>query len=396
MTNKEYKNLEEMLRSLKSVALSEAEKSSMRDNLINFMQSDVRIADQPRLKKQSQLLTVLLNFRFMPIALGVMILLGSGVSFAAEGALPGEMLYPVKSFNEKARVTLALSGEAKAEYESKFAVRRLEEAEKLIVKGELNDERRALIEARFEAHAEKVNERIERMRIDKKDEAAIGISADFESSLEAHSRVLDYLVDRGANGNGSSIAVKVKSRSEALTGLRESFEAFDIGQEIKIDLETSVGHRLNATEHKIIEVKSFIEKKRAKADAAVVAEAEVKIKSSEAKVAEAKVKIEAKAFIEAMSLLQEAHQTAQEAKILVAVSVDSRIERGDEDDDGRERPGPSNNIPPSNRDQNDPPTAVPVEVKAEIEARADVQVDTKVKNQIDINSNGNGQLKIGL
>lgn len=382
MMNKDHKNLEEMLRSLKSVSLSETEKSSMRGNLINFMQSDVRIADQPRPKAQSQLLTVLLNFRFMPIALGVMILLGSGVSFAAEGSLPGEILYPVKSFNEKARVVLALSGEAKAEYESKFAVRRLEEAEKLMASGSLNAEHRADLEARFEAHAEKVKAHVEEVKNKKNFEAAAEISGRLESSLNAHGRVLSFLI-QSEDESAGLISAKVKIKGETAKDQRESAEV-EISANANVDLEVPVRQKVASVKHKIEEVKNFIDKKRDSVRAEILVEVDAKVALAASKVIEAEAQIQAGSFKEAFLSLQEAHRVAMEAKILASAS--SKIEAEIE----RREPGPSTDLPRSERNETDLPTAVPVEVEAKIENKVDVKagqginLDAKIKNKLEI------------
>ena len=88
-----------------------------------------------------------LSFKFMPIAILLIVLLGGGVSFAAEGALPGDALYPVKvGVNERVRAALALGLEADAEWNVRQIERRLEEAEELSAEGELNAETRTEIE----------------------------------------------------------------------------------------------------------------------------------------------------------------------------------------------------------------------------------------------------------
>ena len=58
----------------------------------------------------------------MPIALFVLVLVGAGggVSLAAEGSLPGDVLYPVKvSVNEEVRSALTFSLESKTAWEAK-------------------------------------------------------------------------------------------------------------------------------------------------------------------------------------------------------------------------------------------------------------------------------------
>ena len=68
---------------------------------------------------------------------GTLIVSGS-ISAFAQGALPGDLLYPVKTkVNEKLEVVLAITPEEKAETEAIQATKRLEEVEKLALKGKL-------------------------------------------------------------------------------------------------------------------------------------------------------------------------------------------------------------------------------------------------------------------
>ncbi|MEK7494090.1 MAG: DUF5667 domain-containing protein [Patescibacteria group bacterium] len=69
------------------------------------------------------------------LALAVIIALtasGSGVSFAAQNAIPGETLYPVKLATERARIAVTPGKKTKAELHLGFASRRLNEIEQLI------------------------------------------------------------------------------------------------------------------------------------------------------------------------------------------------------------------------------------------------------------------------
>src|SRR3989344_5060788 len=103
-----------------------------------------------------------LKFKPMPILIAILIALGGGVSFAAEKALPGDALYPVKvNVTEQVRGFATLDARAKVEWEATLAERRLKEAEDLAAEGKLDSETRARLEANFKAHADRVQLRIE-------------------------------------------------------------------------------------------------------------------------------------------------------------------------------------------------------------------------------------------
>lgn len=71
----------------------------------------------------------------VPIVLIVAILgTGIGGAYASQSALPGDLLYPIKTTTEKARIILTINENKKNELQLRFAERRLEEAEKLAEK----------------------------------------------------------------------------------------------------------------------------------------------------------------------------------------------------------------------------------------------------------------------
>ncbi len=95
--------------------------------------------------------------RLHPVALSLMFVfcVGVGTSYAAEEALPGDTLYPVKiNVNEQVQGALALSPQAKAGWNAKRATRRLEEAEALASEGRLTAALQTDLETRFEKTAD--------------------------------------------------------------------------------------------------------------------------------------------------------------------------------------------------------------------------------------------------
>jgi hypothetical protein len=77
----------------------------------------------------------------MPIVLVLALLFGGGgTALAAQNALPGDTLYPVKvGITEKIEGAFAVSDEARASFETSLADRRLAEAEALAARGTLSD-----------------------------------------------------------------------------------------------------------------------------------------------------------------------------------------------------------------------------------------------------------------
>ena len=208
--------LNEFIKKSKNIKLNKSEKAEMRQSIFNFISKNpVRSNMEVGLGLQSRrifwdwstLFNQKINFiSVVAILLLIIILTGGGVAVGAEKALPGDVLYPVKiSVNEEVRSWFSISEEAKANWEIKRAERRLEEAEKLAEEGSLNDEVRGHIEANFEAHSQKVKERVEKFRTKENFDAAASLSLNFETALKAHDKVLSNLA-RTKN----SVKVQVK------------------------------------------------------------------------------------------------------------------------------------------------------------------------------------------
>lgn len=105
-------------------------------------------------------------FRFSMVALSLIIVVGAGggTALAAESALPGDILYPVKiNLNEKIRASLAIDVESKAKLEERLAERRLDELEKLVEQGRLTAEHEIKITTQFNDHKANMERNIVRL-----------------------------------------------------------------------------------------------------------------------------------------------------------------------------------------------------------------------------------------
>src|SRR3989338_3696021 len=98
--------LKKLAHDMKSVRLTEPEKASMRDDLLQFMkehpapvraQHNEKDPSETRANLFGSFFTFLIP-RPMPVLAAFLIIAvsGGGISFAAEGSLPGDLLYPVK------------------------------------------------------------------------------------------------------------------------------------------------------------------------------------------------------------------------------------------------------------------------------------------------------------
>jgi hypothetical protein len=331
------KSLRQLLEEAKTLQLSTGEKNAMRQELRAFIHGDVRKPELARHNQRSMVEVFKLTFiKPMPILIAILIALGGGTSFAAQQSLPGDALYSVKvHVNEEVKSLLAMSPEAKAEVEADLAAERLEEAEKLAARGELDAQVRAHLEENFQEHADKVQDRIEKM-------SDLGIAADvatrFQASLKAHERIL---ADVGFAQNASSslewrtLLIKIKAESHDSDEDRNQAEG-----KVKTspNIQAAAEGRLNAAQHKIDEVAKFLSKTNL--DAAAVAQAQVRLNAARGLVVQGQTQLTAKAYAQAFTLFGQALSTAQEAKLLIEAK--DHFEHEDND-----RPSPSKTSSPS-------------------------------------------------
>jgi hypothetical protein len=155
-----------------------------------------------------------------PLAVVLVVFAGAGTAAAAQGALPGDALYPVKvSVNEAVEVALATTPVAKAQVQAKLAERRVEEAEVLAAQGELTPDTSAELAANFETHAQAAAELTEDVAAQDPD-AGAELKTNLGSSLAAHSAILATLGQDSAassddTGGSESIATRVLARADA-------------------------------------------------------------------------------------------------------------------------------------------------------------------------------------
>ena len=131
--------------------------------------------------------------RPLPIALAVLVLaiIGGGVSFAAEGSLPGSILYPVKlAINEPIQGALAITPHAKAAWVSARALRRLEEAEVLVQQKSFNTSTRHVIATNFQTQAKQAKDQFRKLGEGGNTELAHQLNSSFEATLGKHDRML--------------------------------------------------------------------------------------------------------------------------------------------------------------------------------------------------------------
>lgn len=135
----------------------------------------------------------------MPIAILLAVFVSLGTSFAAQGALPGDVLYPVKTgVNENIRSAFAIGVNAEAKLQTDLLEERLEEAQTLHAEGNISTEIEAQLAANIKDQAKLTTDAIA------KSDAVV--AADMNTRVKV---ALESFV--GATGIDSALASSIKA-----------------------------------------------------------------------------------------------------------------------------------------------------------------------------------------
>lgn len=327
---KEFRKIIEGVRQIK---LSSGEKERMRESLHLFIEHNpVRkeISVRPQSQQRSWILYQL-RLKPMPVFAVIAVItlmVGGGTSLAAESALPGDALYPVKvNINEEVRGALTISDEAKARLAANLAERRLQEAATLAAEGKLTAEAQAEIESRFNGHVEKFEAKANKLVAKGKANAAAELSSNLEASLKAHSQILgSFEADAEADADtdtDTDTRVEIRPLTTAIKVGIGTVEKARTNAEAKVsaglapDVEAAAEGKLKAAINKITEARGAIERTKGSVSASSTAQAESRLRLAEEAMAEGKAELEADEFAKAFISFDQAHRLAQEAHLLI-------------------------------------------------------------------------------
>lgn len=194
----------DLLKRVKTVELDTQEKGTVRKQLASHIKTNPvrkhvhqRHIEMKSIVSRSALLHIFKQ-KYMLAGIGVIVALitSGGVSYAAEAAVPGDPLYPVKvHINEELVAAVTLDDEEDALWEARRAERRLEEAAILAARGTLNDQHRKDIEKHFDEHTRAAQSRVAGLERRGDVVGAARAAAKLEASLEAHEEILEHIAD---------------------------------------------------------------------------------------------------------------------------------------------------------------------------------------------------------
>ncbi|NBD73901.1 hypothetical protein GVX82_02570 [Patescibacteria group bacterium] len=210
------------------ITLSTNERERLRDRLTRYsdfvrIREEVTPAREPFLAHVSRLV----HRRFVPSALVALVLVAtSGVSWAAEGAVPGDPLYSVKvNLNEELVEALSFGGASRLSWEVARAERRLAEAATLASRGALDPTRGAELAERLEQHVLSVTQQAHDLRAEN-GIAVLDASSELQNALDAHEAILVSLAvsDEAGAKEAEEFAGVVRKSAQELAQVRAGAE----------------------------------------------------------------------------------------------------------------------------------------------------------------------------
>lgn len=190
--------MEHIIKQLKEAAkntrLSPIEKAAIKSQLLHYAKMhplNVPNSLTPAVPSPFFSINNFRNKRSISVLVMGGLLMGSSVSFAAEGAVPGNILYPVKvRINENVRGAVTITPKAKAEWEIRLVERRLEEVEKLAVTPGVSSEVRKIAQENLSAYTQKVKDHIAKFEDDDDSENALATAELLVGTLRTHESVI--------------------------------------------------------------------------------------------------------------------------------------------------------------------------------------------------------------
>ena len=221
---------------IKNIALLPVEKAAILEQVAGFVEARPFTASRVGLG-------YFLGWRFtVPAFLVLFVAVSTITTWAAEGALPGDVLYSVKiKINEEVRGLLAFNPIAKVELEARRVATRLAEAEQLATKGKLNEATGREVTARLEQHASKVKTMVAELKLSGAGEE--------KAAVEAVARMDNLL--------GAQQAALTKAAEQDQTVAATVTDLVAKAENIKTDLEqATAGALTGAPDTRLVDLQS--------------------------------------------------------------------------------------------------------------------------------------------
>ena len=253
-------------------------------------------------------------------AVGILaVALGAGITRAAENALPGDALFPIKVVKEAAFVALAQGAEEKIAREAGLARKRLEEISQLAAENRLTETAATAAKDNLVTHITNAQMRINLLAEAGNSPRAAELNSGIESTLTAYGKILDWkgvkeLAAMVVQQADAAAAVRTKTERKAAEG-RQAEKSESVRKELERDIEE--------TEKNIRDTKPKAYKTAPATPASM--EAGRILESAEQNAAESHLKIKTDSWGEAFLLQQESKRKTEEAVLLIEADATTKI-----------------------------------------------------------------------
>ncbi len=197
---------EAFIKNLRHVTLSKTEAHDMRERLIAY--ADMHAVPASTAHNVSPFSYLAMHLRAsIAVALVLLILVGgTGVTYAAQDSLPGQPLYAIKvDVTEPIQTALITAPVAKAQWQNTLAARRLAEASTLAARGDLATSTQQYLADAVATHVQLSERASDTLAASGNNTAALAARSDLEAQLSAHADVLALMTARfDASGEASS------------------------------------------------------------------------------------------------------------------------------------------------------------------------------------------------
>jgi hypothetical protein len=391
--NKEQKT-KEYLEKWQNVKLSDSARVRIQGELTEYarfhgVNESVRVGKGNRSIEQAptkgaSLIQGLLNLKpksMTAFILTLALLVGGGTSYAAEGSVPGDALYPIKvEVNESIKSALAISSEAEARLQARLAEERLQEAEELAARGELSAEASANLATRLRTHYEQASKKSDEAETRGDYESAATVRASLEGSLRSHIDVLTDLNLRISGNQGETLITDIRTYADAAA---EAQATATVDISAKVEIENTI----KRAENVLSETKTKLERARGQISAEAYARAEARYDQGVQAVVNAKTHLRAELYNEAYSSAQSAIRIGNEVQTMIRsalqLKVDLRLDtnglidvqtNSDTDVKTGSESGSESDTNQTNPNQGN----VQNDSDAEVEAETDINIDTGI------------------
>lgn len=151
------------------------------------------------------------------ISLLIVLLLGSGITYAAQGVMPDNILYPVKIASEDILLAVIKDPEQRTNLELQLANRRMEELQTLSQSEKLDADTATQVQVRYQTHVAKALQTLPAIPQDKVQAVTETLSQD----AEKHTRITQELEVRASSEIKGEIKASVKASLEQMRQFTE-------------------------------------------------------------------------------------------------------------------------------------------------------------------------------